>query len=107
MRLGTYQCRISAIQMHMGLTSTIDQTDVIFLISLSTKYPQVLLLDTTIFAPIACGLRQLFSSHEGNEKKRLFFKAIAKSQILNKPADAKEKPKASGLTLVPQPPRRT
>ena len=98
---------MDAIQLHLRLASTIDQTDVIFLIWLSTKYPSVLLLDTTIFAPIAGGLRQLFSSREGSEKKRLFFKAIAKSQILSQaPADAKRKQKAD-LKLVPKPPRGT
>jgi hypothetical protein len=98
---------MDAIQMHLRLASTFDQTDVIFLIWLSTKYPSVLLLDTTIFAPIAGGLRHLLSAHEGSEKKRLFFKAIAKSQILSQgPADAKRKHKAD-LKLIPKPPRGT
>jgi hypothetical protein len=92
-----------AIRMHLSITAKIDLVDSIFLVWLSTKYPSVLLLDTTIFAPTAAGLRQLFSSHEGSEKKRLFFKAIAKSQVLSKPADAKGKPKAARLKLVPKP----
>ncbi len=97
-----------AIRMHLSVAAEIDLINSIFLIWLSTKYPSVLLLDTTIFAPNAAGLRRLFSSLEGSDKKRAFFKAIDKSQVLSqgpKSADAKvSKRKQKGvLKLVPKP----
>ena len=97
-----------AIRMHLSVADEIDLINAIFIIWLSTKYPSVLLLDTTIFAPTAAGLRQLFASLEGSDKKRAFFKAIDKSQVLSqgpKPADAKvsKRKHKGGLKLVPKP----
>jgi hypothetical protein len=99
---------MDAIQMHTGLTATIHLPDAIFLIWVSTKYPEVLLLDSTIFSSTAAGLRSVFASLEGSDKKRAFVKALEKSQVLSesaRPADGKGKPKKPVLKLVPKPTR--
>ena len=66
-----------AIQMHLRLTTTLDHADIIFLVWLSSKYPGVLHLDTTILGANASEFRRIFPTLGAiGEKKRIFLAAL-------------------------------